>query len=92
MIDVKSSEEMRRLEWEMDTKLIQDQIVQLPRNDPYRTLLQADLDRRFVERYGTKPSVTGGGAHVNTKTGKTTGNINYSDGPAYFNVVPRKSK
>lgn len=72
MMETKTSAEVRDLEWEYDTRLLQDQIVQLRPDDPYRKLLQDDLRRRFVERYGNSPIVTGGGGAFNSKTGAST--------------------
>lgn len=68
------------LQWQHDVQLLQSAIVQLPRNDPGRQLLQRDLDRKFREKYSDKPPVTGGGLNWNTKTGLAA--VSYMKGDA----------
>lgn len=58
---LKTHEEIAELQFQHDTKLLHDQITKLPRGDPGRALLVADWERMHVERYGMKPSMSGGG-------------------------------
>ena len=66
MPEQKSDSDLR---WEHDVQLLQSAIVQLPRNDPGRQLLQRDLDRKFAEKYSNEPLVATGGAVLRTTKG-----------------------
>ena len=65
----KSHEELAALEWANDTRRLQDAILALPKTDPGRALLQADLEARFVEKYGNAAPVATGGAVLRTTKG-----------------------
>lgn len=63
----KSHEELVELQWQADTKLLADAITALPRNDPNRAILQADYERRFVEKFGNAVPLATGGIHIDTR-------------------------
>lgn len=86
-METKSHAELAALEWEHDVRLLQSQITLLRPGDPYRQILQNDLNRRFTERYGDRPVVTGGGATFDFKRGTMAQVIHKGDQSGY-KVVP----
>lgn len=75
-----TNEEWARLAWEAEVRTLQDTIVALPPHDPERQIAERVLRDKFAERFGTKPTVSGGGAVANSKTGATTFTVQTSAG------------
>lgn len=85
-METKSSAELAELEFRHSVKLLQDSIVQLPKGDPGRALLENDLRQMFNAKFGTQPVCTGGGLHWNTKTGLAAVTYMRGDASGYRTV------